>query len=86
MITGGRSPKPTCNQLNRFNRRRFLAEAGAAGAGLALAPALLGQTKPSPPSSLKYTFANRTNGKFSDEQCFWSLDNGKAGASVSSHY
>ena len=59
---------------NNLSRRRFLALTGVAGTGIALAPKLFGQAAAS--DSLKYTFVNKTNGKFTDAECFWSLDNG----------
>jgi hypothetical protein len=45
---------------------------------LMLTLALFGQAQePKPADGLSYTFVNRTGGKFTDEQCFWSLDGGK---------
>jgi hypothetical protein len=47
-------------------------------ADAALSPALVGQTKePAPAGGLIYTFINKTNGKFANDQCFWSLDGGR---------
>jgi hypothetical protein len=60
--------------LQRLSRRRFL----SVSASLALAPALLGQEKKIEGGGLNYSFVNKTNGKFADEECFWSLDGGRA--------
>jgi len=49
--------------------------------GLAAGPMILGQDKP--PVALKYKFVNKTNGKFTDDQCFWSLDTGRTWHSFS---
>jgi hypothetical protein len=61
-----------------IKRRRFLGVASAAGASLALAPAVFGNaTEAALEGNLSYSFVNKTNGRFTDEQCFWSLDNGR---------
>jgi hypothetical protein len=59
---------------NRMTRRSFLKGASLVAAG-ALS-ATLGRANDAA-DELKYKFVNQTNGKFSDEQCFWSLDGGK---------
>jgi hypothetical protein len=67
------------NQLwnHAITRRRFLCVGGAMGAGLAIAPTVFGQTTEAAAASFDYVFVNKTNGRFTDEQCFWSLDNGQ---------
>jgi hypothetical protein len=71
---------------NGLNRRDFLKIAGATGAGLVLAPTLLGaQKKSAAPTGGEegyYQFVNKTNGKWKDEQIFWSKDGGKSWKSV----
>jgi hypothetical protein len=69
---------PSANDvLRQLSRRRFLALASAAGAGLALTPRLFGQAQSTPANGLKYVFVNKTNGKFADDECFWSLNGGR---------
>ena len=54
-------------------------------AGLMLASLAEAQTPAAPKESattkaaegISYTFVNKTNGKWKDEECFWSLDHGK---------
>src|SRR5207302_973820 len=58
------------------NRRHFLQAAGAACAGLALTASVFGADA-KPGGGLNYSFVNKTNGKFKDEECFWSLNGGK---------
>ena len=67
------------NLNGNITRRTFLKAAGAAGAVAALAEPDLctAAKKPAPPGGLVYTFVNKTNGKWADDQCFWSLDGGK---------
>jgi hypothetical protein len=60
---------------NPISRRNFLFTAGAIGAGLTLSPKLF--AAPDESDHLFYTFVNKTNGKWTDDQCFWSLDGGK---------
>jgi hypothetical protein len=71
---------------NGLNRRDFLKIAGATGAGLVLAPTLLGaQKKGAAPTGGEegfYQFVNKTNGKWKDEQIFWSKDGGKSWKSL----
>ncbi len=63
----------------RLSRRRFLKVSGTTGASLAWAPIIFGQDrKPEAGGNLNYVFVNKTNGKFTDDQCFWSLDGGRA--------
>ncbi len=59
-----------------LNRRHFLRNAGAA-ATLAVSRASHGQSKNSTTAGMAYSFVNKTNGKFADDQCFWSLDDGR---------
>lgn len=59
------------------NRRRFLETAAASGAALAASRVAFGQSKDSSSPGLAYSFVNKTNGKFADDQCFWSLNNGR---------
>src|SRR3954471_19280280 len=40
-----------------------------------LAPAAPAQDQPA--DAVSYKFVNKTGGKFTDEQCFWSLNGGK---------
>jgi hypothetical protein len=61
--------------ISKFTRRDFLYAAGVVGAGLAIAPRLF--AAPDPSGRLSYSFINKTNGRWTDEQCFWSLDGGK---------
>jgi len=62
-----------------ITRRTFLKAAGTASAGLALVrpDRCAAAKKPAPPGVLVYSFINKTNGKWADDQCFWSLDGGK---------
>jgi len=67
----------TCDPRNPpVSRRAFLRATAAAAAGLVLAPRGFGQATPAE-GELVYKFVNRTNGKFADAECFWSLDSGK---------
>ena len=62
----------------RLNRRRFLKVSGAVGAGLTLAPTVFAQSRKAEANNgLSYVFVNKTNGKFADDQCYWSLDAGR---------
>ena len=67
-----------------FNRRDFLKVAGVTGAGLVLAPTILGsrqrrrRTRRSTAAGSYYTFVNKTNGKWKDEEIFWSKDGGRS--------
>lgn len=46
--------------------------------GLLCVLAGVGQARePQPADGLKYRFVNQTNGKFTNDQCFWSLDGGR---------
>lgn len=50
----------------------ILANTGAAQ------PAADGKAKqPKPGGGVIYTFVNKTNGKFTDDQCYWSLNGGR---------
>lgn len=61
-----------------LNRRDFLKVTGSLGASLGLAPGVFSQeNKPTLEGSLSYRFVNKTNGKFTDDQCFWSLNHGR---------
>ena len=62
----------------RLNRRHFLKLAGAGAGCLAVTPSAFSQTKKSSSGVLSYDFVNNTNGKFTDDQCFWSLDAGRS--------
>jgi hypothetical protein len=66
------------NKINKDdpNRRAFLRSTSLAAVGLACVPRLLGQAATAE-GGLLYRFVNHTNGKFTDEECFWSLDGGK---------
>jgi hypothetical protein len=67
----------------RLSRRGFLKTAGLTGAGLALAPMLLGTGRAQVAGgALVYRFVNKTNGKWTDDQIFWSLDVGKTWQSI----
>jgi hypothetical protein len=57
-------------------RRSFLKTTGLAGAGLVLGPTLLGTERKASAAGggTVYKFVNKTNGKWKDEQIFWSLD------------
>jgi hypothetical protein len=68
----------------RVARRSFLRGMGAVGAGLVLGPAALAQGKKPAKAGgdLVYTFVNKTNGKFTDEQIFWSLNGGQEWHSI----
>ena len=66
----------------RLTRRSFLMGMGTMGARLALTPQSWPKRRKSrrrrPPSGgMIYTLVNKTNGKFKDEECFWSLNGGK---------
>ena len=62
--------------MKQMSRRGFLN--GAVGGGLLLMPAGLGWARaPGPAAGLTYTFVNRTNSRFADGECFWSLDGGR---------
>src|SRR5258708_31267992 len=51
---------------------------GNVWAGLLLTLNVFGQAQePKPADSLTYKFVNKTNGKFTDDQCFWSLSGGR---------
>jgi hypothetical protein len=59
-------------------RRSFLRGMGTVGAGLMLAPnALAAAKRPAPAGGLVYSMVNNTKGKFTDDQCFWSLNGGQ---------
>ncbi len=60
-----------------ITRRSFLASSVAAGAALVLASPLRADEKNPAAAGTIYTFVNKTNGKWADDQCFWSLDGGK---------
>ena len=61
------------NGVSRASRLRGRA---LAGTGLLLALPLLAQ-EPQSADGLTYTFVNRTNGKFADDECLWSLNGGR---------
>ena len=69
--------------LKPVSRRSFLAAAGVTGAGLILGPSVLSQARAAQrkqaagPGGLVYSLVNKTNGKFTDEECFWSLNGGR---------
>lgn len=66
------------NRFHHFSRRSFLKSAGAVGIATALAPSVFADAKkPVGASALNYFFVNKTNGKWKDEECFWSLNGGK---------
>ena len=54
-------------------RRGFLKLAGATATGLLLAPRVFADDAA---PRLNYSFVNKTSGKWTDNQMFWSLDNG----------
>src|SRR5437763_11571020 len=56
-------------------RSTVMANLGVLAAGLWLT--LLPAAQPKAPGGTVYRFVNKTNGKFTDEQCFWSLNGGK---------
>jgi hypothetical protein len=63
------------------SRRRLLQAAGAVGAGLALAPLAFGQAKKAKKAAVTdgfYKLVNKTNGRWKDEEIFWSIDYGKS--------
>jgi hypothetical protein len=47
---------------------------GAVGAGLVSSAPLFGAARA---DGINYSFINKTNGKFADDQCFWSLNGGR---------
>lgn len=57
-----------------ISRRGFLAAAGVIGTSLVTNRHLF--AAPGGSGRLHYTFVNKTNGKWSDDQCFWSLSGG----------
>jgi hypothetical protein len=61
--------------MKRGSRRSFMK--GIVGGGLLLVQSSNRSQGFVRAGSLVYTFVNRTNGKFSDDQCFWSLNNGR---------
>jgi hypothetical protein len=61
------------SHIGGFSRRNFLKVAGVASASFALAPSIFAAAGD---GRLNYNFVNKTNGKWSDDQCFWSLDGG----------
>jgi hypothetical protein len=68
-----------------FTRRDFLKVAGVAGAGLVIAPTLLGSRRAVAAEAVGaggpdsyYSFINKTSGKWKDEDIFWSKDMGKS--------
>ena len=57
------------------SRRSFLKVCGS----LFVAGATSAQARPPRRTSgLRYVFINKTGGRFADDECFWSLDNGRA--------
>ncbi len=70
--------------MRRITRRSFLKGMGTVGAGFLLAPTILAQDKKDAPAEKPknpaggpiYTFVNKTNGKFKDNECFWSSNGG----------
>lgn len=67
--------RTTERQNRAINRRAFLQTTTATAAGLALAST--GFAQQSGDSGVAYSFVNKTNGKFKDEECFWSLNAGR---------
>jgi hypothetical protein len=64
---------------DQLARRSFLAGMGSLAAGVWLSPTIFGQARESARAGgLIYRFVNKTNGKFGDEQCFWSLNGGQS--------
>jgi hypothetical protein len=68
-----------------LSRRSFLKTTGLVGAGIVLGPTILGSraraaevVKGAGPEDSYYTFVNKTNGKWKDEEIFWSKDMGKS--------
>src|SRR6516165_9508733 len=59
---------------SRPNRRSALTYMGAVGAGLVSSAPLFGAARA---DGINYSFINKTNGKFADDQCFWSLNGGR---------
>ena len=59
-----------------LGRRAFLQATAAVTAGLVWVPRSFGQAAQAE-GELSYKFVNRTGGKFTDEQCFWSLTSGR---------
>jgi hypothetical protein len=59
-------------------RRSLLKFLGSAAAGLWLTRSGIARAdEPTKPDGLSYKFVNSTNGKFADDECFWSLNGGK---------
>ncbi len=59
-------------------RRTFLKGLSTAGVGLCLPlPSAIPADGPAKAEGLSYKFVNQTNGKFADDQCFWSLNGGR---------
>jgi hypothetical protein len=73
------------NSTGGLGRRDFLKIAGVAGAGLVLAPTLLGGKKVFAAEGGDegfYKFVNKTNGKWKDDEIFWSRDMTKTWHSI----
>ena len=68
-------PDSTCPLVTR---RAFLRTATAIACGIALVTTAATARADTPSDALKYRFVNHTNGKFTDAECFWSLDGGKS--------
>ena len=65
--------------MKQLSRRSFLKGAAAVGGGSFLLPATFTQAQAAARGNgLSYTFVNKTGGRFADDQCFWSLDGGRA--------
>jgi hypothetical protein len=60
-----------------IRERQCSALAGAAILAVGLCLTLAPFSQAQEPAKTVYRFVNKTNGKFTDEQCFWSLNGGK---------
>ncbi len=64
--------------MKLVSRRSFLTGMGAVGGGVLLLPANFSRGEgPRRGDGLSYVFVNKTNGRFADEECFWSLNGGR---------
>ncbi len=76
MMNHSTSKRRQINRRGVLSRRNFLGVAGTLGASLAIAPVAIGQVAKAAGGTV-YNFVNKTNGRFTNDQCFWSLDNGR---------